>query len=248
MRKTIITHFYNEEYLLPAWLKHHKQIFDHGILIDYHSTDASVKICLDICPEWQVIPSRNAYFDAAAVDAEVMSIERDLEGWRMCLNVTEFLSGDISVMNSQSPSQLLIPGLALVGTQFGEQVILDETFLDQATTGIPYSKVFNLRAARSLHCVPVEYDVGRHFWTYDCEDLCVFWAGYWPWNQQVLDRKYQIQTQIPEHDKQVMRGHHHVKSEQEFQEWWSTDWLPLSENIQPLIARYQQLLRANLHS
>ncbi|MBJ3789276.1 glycosyltransferase family 2 protein, partial [Bacillus sp. OA1] len=45
MKKTIISHFYNEEYLLPWWLMHHTKIFDHGILINRGSTDRSVEIC-----------------------------------------------------------------------------------------------------------------------------------------------------------------------------------------------------------
>jgi hypothetical protein len=47
--KTVISHFYNEEYMLPWWLKHHRQYFDHGILIDYGSTDKSLDIIKKIC-------------------------------------------------------------------------------------------------------------------------------------------------------------------------------------------------------
>ena len=133
MKKTVICHFYNEQYLLPAWLKHHKNIFDHGILIDYHSTDNSVEICKKICPEWQVITSRNTCFDAQSVDREVMDLERDLQGWRMCLNVTEFLSGNISLLSTASaPTQYLVPCVTLVGSVYGQQVIMNEAFLDQA--------------------------------------------------------------------------------------------------------------------
>ena len=42
---TVISHFYNEEYLLPWWLAHHTKLFDHGILINKGSTDRSVEIC-----------------------------------------------------------------------------------------------------------------------------------------------------------------------------------------------------------
>ena len=41
---TIISHFYNEEYLLPFWLNHHKKYFTNAIMIDYDSTDNSVDI------------------------------------------------------------------------------------------------------------------------------------------------------------------------------------------------------------
>ena len=54
MKKTIISHFYNEEYLLPWWLNHHKKYFDHGILINYASTDKSVEI-INSFPNTEVI-------------------------------------------------------------------------------------------------------------------------------------------------------------------------------------------------
>ena len=31
--KVLISHFFNEEYMLPWWLKHHREIFDHGVLM-----------------------------------------------------------------------------------------------------------------------------------------------------------------------------------------------------------------------
>lgn len=57
--KTIISHFYNEEYLLPWWLMHHTKIFDHGILINRGSTDRSVEICKLFAPNWEVRDSKS---------------------------------------------------------------------------------------------------------------------------------------------------------------------------------------------
>ena len=88
---TVIAHFYNEEYLLPFWLNHHKNIFSHGILVDYNSTDNSVKIIKSIVPHWKIISSRNEYFDAIDCDQEVMDIEKSIQGWKIALNITEFL-------------------------------------------------------------------------------------------------------------------------------------------------------------
>jgi hypothetical protein len=62
---TIISHFYNEEYLLPWWLEHHKKIAPFGVMIDYHSTDRSVEIIKSICPHWEIRTTRNESFDAA---------------------------------------------------------------------------------------------------------------------------------------------------------------------------------------
>lgn len=67
MNSTVLIHIYNEEYLLPFWLNHHKNIFNHGIIIDYRSTDKSIEIYKQICPNWDIIISRNLYFTAIDV-------------------------------------------------------------------------------------------------------------------------------------------------------------------------------------
>ena len=82
MKKTVTLHFYNEEFLLPWWLKYHKKVFDHGILINYSSTDSSVEICKQICPEWEVIDSANSDFSVEALDTELTKIESTIDGWR----------------------------------------------------------------------------------------------------------------------------------------------------------------------
>ena len=88
---TVLCHFYNEEYLLPFWLKHHCSIFTHGIMIDYHSTDKSVEIIKELCPTWEIRKTKNEMFDAHLVDKEVMEIEDTLIGFKIALNVTEFI-------------------------------------------------------------------------------------------------------------------------------------------------------------
>ena len=76
MKLTLISHIYNEEYLLPFWLNYHKNIFDYGIIINYDSTDKSLAIIKEICPEWSIINSRNKYYIPHEVDNEVMDIEK----------------------------------------------------------------------------------------------------------------------------------------------------------------------------
>lgn len=88
---TLISHFYNEEYLLPWWLMHHTKLFDHGILINRSSTDRSVEICQQYAPHWEIRNSKVLEFDAIQVDHEVMDIEKEVTGWKMTLNTTEFL-------------------------------------------------------------------------------------------------------------------------------------------------------------
>jgi hypothetical protein len=94
---TVITHIYNEEYLLPFWLEHHSKIFDHGIIIDYCSTDRSVEIIKKICPTWDVFTTKNINWDgtpnfaAELIDTEVCQYEMLLTGYKISLTITEFL-------------------------------------------------------------------------------------------------------------------------------------------------------------
>lgn len=94
---TVISHIFNEEYLLPFWLEHHCTIFDHGIIIDYCSTDKSIEIINKYCPSWEVIKTKNINkdgtpnFKADYVDAEVNEIEEKVAGYKVCLNTTEFM-------------------------------------------------------------------------------------------------------------------------------------------------------------
>lgn len=102
--KFVICHIRNEEYLLPWWLDHHKNKFDHGIIIDYNSSDRSHDIIKEKTPTWQIIPSRNKNFSALPVDLEVVDFIKNIQNqfprsWIITLNVTEFLIGDTSKLN-----------------------------------------------------------------------------------------------------------------------------------------------------
>jgi hypothetical protein len=91
IKTTLLSHIFNEEYLLPFWLNHHKTMFDQIIIIDYNSTDKSIEICKNICPECKIIKTRNNCFDARKVDIEIMDIENNIDGVKIVLNTTEFL-------------------------------------------------------------------------------------------------------------------------------------------------------------
>jgi len=91
MKTTIITHFWNEEVLLPYWIKHHLELFDHGIFINYRSTDRSVEIIKELAPHWELNDTINIDFEPVACDREVESYENNITGWKIALNMTEFL-------------------------------------------------------------------------------------------------------------------------------------------------------------
>lgn len=83
--------FYNEEFLLPFWLKHHREMFDTGILINWHSTDNSVDICKELVPDWKIITPKGKTFSTVNGDEESTKAERLLgKMWKCSLNATEF--------------------------------------------------------------------------------------------------------------------------------------------------------------
>ena len=83
MKLTCICHYYNEEYLLPYWIEHHKRIFDNIIFIDHHSTDRSNEIILKHYPKENIVTSINKEFNAKDCDEEVIRIEWATEGIKL---------------------------------------------------------------------------------------------------------------------------------------------------------------------
>jgi hypothetical protein len=141
MKKLLVSHFRNEEYLLPFWLKHHKKHFDHGVLVDYKSTDNSVNIIKEICPEWEVVPSKNELLATKIMDREIEDIENQYPGWwRTCLTATEFLIGDWAKLNDVPNQKIMVPAFNMVEHPAQEGVHPDlniDLFL-QKTNGIHY--------------------------------------------------------------------------------------------------------------
>jgi hypothetical protein len=146
---TVLSHFYNEEKLLPFWLKHHREIFDHGILIDYSSTDKSVEIVRSLCPNWEVIPSRNRSFNARLVDEEVMDLERSVDGWKICLNTTELVSASVrpfieKVQSNESAFRL--SGVVMIDREPSVEVLDDDNLLESKPWGINCSQWDQLKS------------------------------------------------------------------------------------------------------
>ena len=83
-------------------------------MINYKSTDRSVEIINEICPEWQVVDSVNPEFSAAEVDDEVMYYEEQIPGWKIALNVTEFLVGNYSLLTEDETPKACVPSFYFV--------------------------------------------------------------------------------------------------------------------------------------
>lgn len=245
MRKTLLCHFYNEEWMLPWFLNHHKQIFDHGIMIDYHSTDRSCEIIKELCPSWDIITSRNLDFQADNIDTEVNAIEAGIDGWKICLNVTEQLIGDYTAMESTNPTELYIPTIFMVDVERTSRTAnINLPLYKQYHYGFSFKdsdQNFLERRSRRLHNTNIPYPTtstlecmapGRHYNLYDSNSpMTILYYGWCPFDQRQLQRKLQIQTQIPLIDRQRGWGFHHITNADTLTYRLENEFIPRSRDL-----------------
>jgi hypothetical protein len=218
-KTTLLTHIYNEEYLLPLWLEHHKDMFDDIVVVDYRSTDRSLEICRKICPKCQIITTKNGSFGAEIVDKEMMEIENGIQGIKMILNTTEFLFVDKPIKEIfekyDSPVSLYVnavsPYSKEINTIYNNDNLI-EKLLD------PSVVYHNDRGVRQIHnYANGAYTVGRHGTentSIESHEMSIVWLGYFPMNDTLLKRKTQIQNNIPQEDKDTKKGEQHLYSEE----------------------------------
>lgn len=249
MKKTLLCHFYNEEYMLPWFLNHHKQIFDHGVMIDYHSTDHSREIIKSICPTWDIVTSRNPNFQADTIDTEVNDIEATIQGWKICLNVTEQLIGDYSVLNT-APDELYVPSIFMVDCDRERTVDPSVPLYKQKFDGFSFKdsdQNFLERRSRRLHRTNKPYPTqstqecmapGRHYNMYSDADLAILYYGWCPMDEGGFARKLQIQTQIPLIDRQRGWGYHHITNKETLTYRLENEFIPRARDISKEINYY----------
>lgn len=251
MKKTLLCHFFNEEYMLPWFLNHHKQIFDHGVMIDYHSTDRSCEIIREICPSWEIVTSRNPNFQADLIDTEVNDIEAGIDGWKICLNVTEQLIGNYSVMaQSGAVSEVYVPSIFMVDCDRHRPVTHDLPLYEQKFDGFSFKdsdQAFLERRSRRLHCTDRPYPTtstrecmvpGRHYNMYSETDLAILYYGWCPFDTAGIARKLQIQTQIPLIDRQRNWGFHHITNKETLTYRLENEFIPRARDISKEIEYY----------
>lgn len=240
--RTVISHFFNEAYLLPWWLQHHVGLFDHGVMIDHGSTDGSADIVRQLAPHWRLVRSTLTHFDAYLTDFEVMGYEKELPGWKIALNTTEFLmpAQDLGQIEAQldaagrvgcactgiicvdlEPGQLPDPAQPLVPQKpwgFDENT----PFSNEQRLAMGLNPVLQRNRFFHRHSVGMYYP-GRHQSFHpDSQfrvlDLMVFHYGYSPWNPQVLQRKAQIKAKLNPDDLKRGWGAQHTQSAAEIQQ------------------------------
>ena len=234
---TVITHFYNEEYLLPWWIEHHKKIFDNGILINYGSTDRSVEICKDLCPPtWKIVDSKNEFFEAEAVDIEVKNYESTVEGFKMALNTTEFLLipkplEEINKDVIENGGCIKTYGVCMVDNDTENLPLHGKSLIKQKHNGMirdyrasdglsHHENHYNLLFGRFYHnkeCL--NYLPGRHHITdrhHQVHDIFTLKYKFSPWNKFTKKRIQQFKSKIPKIDIDQSRGIQHLKSEEQY--------------------------------
>ena len=240
--RLLLSHFFNEEYLLPWWLKHHREMFDHGVLIDYHSTDRSVEICRELVPDWEIVTSEHKTFAGIMCDFEVMKHEERFPGaWKLALNTTEFLVGNqldgvIRFLETNDFLAGRIPGAVMVDPEPDLAPSPDLPLVEQKHYGFwesefPHAElaVWWMRTAhrtRVLHRYFVgAYTPGRHTSSLPRQapvlpaHLGIWWYGYSPWTSEFIARKAQIKTKVEPSDPEKYNfGRQHMAEAAEMAE------------------------------
>jgi len=218
--------------MLPWWLKHHNAVFDHGIMIDYRSTDSSCDIIREICPDWEIRTTRNEYWRSADIDREVEDIEAEIDGWHCALNVPEFLYGNYDRMvDCADPLRFWVGNYVFVDmlTEVAEPSY-DLPLHAQRRWGYQEPPVHPgwldcggrknplRRTTRSIQNYPAKYapEGGRHWPDVPptFSDLAIFYYAYAIQNDPMVKRRTQMQRNIP--PEQNEPANYHVLTDDDF--------------------------------
>lgn len=208
---TVITHIYNEELLLPLWLEHHSKYFDKGIVVDFASTDRSREIIAQY-PKFEVYDSTIDMWGVNDLDAMMVEFEKQVDGIRMVLNVTEFLLGNPNT----AERDFLIPAVGLINMPFDNEFDWSKQFWEQRSYGISYKDSFIHRRSRILaHQLP-NYPLGRHFESIDDGGYLLVHVANCLVDEGMINRKLQFQDKVPDKDKNLNLAFQHYRHGRRF--------------------------------
>jgi hypothetical protein len=211
---TLISHIYNEEFLLPFFIKQHYSKFDHGIILDFGSTDESKSIIKRMAPNWQIIDCSEYSFSAIKLDNLVTELESEIQGICLTLTVTEFLIGDPRLISKEA----IIPTVSLLRLPEEPEISLGQKFHDVYKNGIfPFSSQSHSetewmarKKGRRISVLRSPYPVGRHFDLLGDSLLLIYRVSNCLANEKMLKRRLQIQDKIPVSDKVLGLGVQHT--------------------------------------
>lgn len=237
----IISHFFNESYLLPFWLNHHKNIFDSGILINHNSTDNSTELVEKLTPSWKLHNYKDREFDSEKLNDMVQKYEKKVRrNYKIVLNTTEFL-----IINDAKNFNKLLSKKGKNCFRFVSKIMIDEDvsknniidllnekkfgiWNDQILDKIDLQKLDDEKVIKYIKALPQRYRFmhnykhgkylpGRHSSKLMFEDVDrdVAYIQYYllsPMNDDFLKRKTQISEKVSSDDKQKDRGYQHLYS------------------------------------
>lgn len=262
----LIAHFYNEEYLLPFWLNHHKEIFEHGVLIDSHSTDNSVEIINKTVPTWKVIKSPVKKFNSEIMEKLIMDIESEYENEiKIVLNISEFL-----IINKKDKFKQLL-GKDRFSYWIQAAMMVDKDPISSNITNLLEEKyygfwhtdlnVYKIRnrypfansgyRERLIHNYSNgQYLPGRHKTLIENSKRMskniayIRWYNYSPWNNNFIDRKLSFAKTLSENDIQKNYGKQHLSKLEEMEKLYRY-YKKISYNINQI--RFKSMLLAVYH-
>lgn len=241
MALILITHTWNDELYLPHWLKHHKKLFDHGVIIYYDSQDSTLEIIKTLVPDWDIVKPTKKIFESVSCDEQIQYIESTFPSdWKCCLTCTEFIETDnlrekIALFEAEYPDKIgfFFSGWGLVDTpeqrhselgknmplllqkQHGFDMRIDSTNFSSRNFG---KRFFH----KALHG---NYVAGRHRTNHDentyieiYDKLKLIRCFYTPFNEKGKARKLRMKDNISEHEKENGLCFQHFMSEQEMEE------------------------------
>lgn len=219
---TVLVHIYNEEYSLIPWLLYHRRIFEHGIIVDYKSTDKSLLIIKAICPTWDIVDTRNEYFDAHDCDMEIMALETHITGYKITLNITEWLvfstEFENSFLNDSTLRCIAIKPWAVCTNNENTDITVND-YIDS----FRYVHKTYREGYRFLHnYLTLPYTVGRHqvethFPFTTTHGTFLFWMGFFPWNTHIKNRRQQIKHKMSPADIKHGLGSQHLDTIEEME-------------------------------
>lgn len=238
---TLITNVYNEEYYLPFWLEYHRKIFDHGIVIDYDSTDRSIEIISSMCPTWEIRRTENIIdgkplFETYRIEEECRKLECSVtDGYKIYLNTTEWLIIERplkEILDFDAVNKCYLMNVYLPLLDYKDYYPVDtKEFIRGFDSKIVAAKdVRGHRFIFNRDCG--HYYIGRHFTHIDSDydvdinvssqtriGMSVFWCGYYPLNESVFERKLQIKNNM----KREIEYQPHIGRNSSFQHFFSKE-------------------------
>jgi hypothetical protein len=213
---TLISHIYNEEFLLPFFIEHHYKKFDQGIILDYGSTDGSLRVLRELAPKWSIIDCSDEMFDALKLDSLVNSIEEKIAGPCLVLTVTEFFVGDPRFITSG----MVLPSYSLLRKQGEPEIQANQKFHEVYKTGIsPFRVVrdedtekFTRKKGRKIKVTKEKYPIGRHYEVLGHTPFLIYRVANCLAGDEMIKRRLQIQDKIPEGDIRLGLGVQHTNN------------------------------------